>query len=665
MWQSLNIRVQLIIYMTLLVTLIEFSTLLVVNYLYQQDHQRYALEQAEALTKSINNDLLKVIVDPTTDTYADINHRITGFKKVTALRVVDSEMFAIYSYNRAIAGASNQTFDFKHFKLNQPYFSEHNLILKQPILSDGYALGYSIVSVDLSEFLETKKKHLLSLLIIFPLSLVLAFLISRRVSKTYTQPFSTLAESMEKNNIENNVFYPVQTPAQNEIGKLFSGYNKMIKTIKEATKRLKFQSEHDDLTSAYNRFYIEKRVKNQLKNETCSLNCLALIDLDQFSVINNSAGYLAGDELLKMITGYVTKLLPNNATLARIGGDDFYILIENTTEENATELVQNVIKNLSDFRFSWEGEAYTISASLGYVLFKPNQYTFEDLIKAANAAFQKAKSQGRSKIAMFSEGDQEVDRYHHEILIANDIKEALIKGRAKFELYAQAIVPLQYKTKKIGYEILIRMWDSQGNFVAPDDFLPTAERFQLMVEIDIYVLWNFLETVTANPEHIETLHTAHVNLAGSSLNNPDFQSKVKEAVEHFDFPWHKLELEVTETSAVGNFNQAKPFIEYLKKLGIGLALDDFGTGMSSFEYLKSLPFDIVKIDGSFIKDMHTDPSDKAVIRYIQEISALRNQQTVAEYIETEQDVIELTKIGIIYGQGYFLGKPKPLAEWLK
>ena len=185
-----------------------------------------------------------------------------------------------------------------------------------------------------------------------------------------------------------------------------------------------------------------------------------------------------------------------------------------------------------------------------------------------------------------------------------------------------------------------------------------------MSEIDVYVLWTYLETVTKDRAHIEKLHSAHINLAGSSLNNPDFQAKVKEAIEYFDFPWEKLELEITESSAIGSFNMANDFITWLKSKKIGLALDDFGTGMASFEYLKSMPFDVVKIDGSFIKDMHKDPIDKAVIKYIQEIATLKNQETVAEYVETKEDLEELTKIGITYGQGYYLGKPRALSSWL-
>lgn len=208
------------------------------------------------------------------------------------------------------------------------------------------------------------------------------------------------------------------------------------------------------------------------------------------------------------------------------------------------------------------------------------------------------------------------------------------------------------------------MWDSRGEFLPPDQYLSTAERYQLMVDIDIFVLTTYLNTVVTHKEHIDKLHSVHINLAGGTLNNPYFQSCVKNLIKAIDFPWDRLELEVTETSSIGNLVQAQEFISYCKQQGIGFALDDFGTGMSSFEYLKNLPFDIVKIDGSFVRDMLTDPVDHAMIRYTHEISKLRNQETVAEYVETQDDVNELRKIGITYGQGYFLGKPRPLSEWL-
>ena len=470
---------------------------------------------------------------------------------------------------------------------------------------------------------------------------------------------------MKNSDIQQGQYVEVTETSENEVGQLFNGYNQMLSKIESTTEELRFQSQHDALTGLYNRFYIEDQINRVLLDENVGLSALIMLDLDQFNLINNSAEFLAGDELLKMVSNHCQQHLPQNVSLARIGGDDFYLLVEDINEADLTALLNEIIEELKDFRFSWEGQAYSVSASMGAVLFRPNQYTQEELIKAVNNAFQAAKSKGRGKYEVYLECTKASLQYEQDIKIARAIKDALSGERsANFELFAQPIVPLQEPSEKYSYEILLRMKGSEGELISPGEFLPTAERYQLMAEIDSFVLWRYLELVSKHRQHLEKLHIAHVNLSGASLNNPDFQARLKQAVDHFQFPWHKLGLEVTETSAVGNFNQARAFIEYCKNLGIGLALDDFGTGMSSFEYLKSLPFDVVKIDGSFVKDMHTDPTDKAVIRYIQEISALRNQKTVAEYVETEDDVNVLREIGITYGQGYHLGKPKPLSEWL-
>jgi EAL domain-containing protein (putative c-di-GMP-specific phosphodiesterase class I) len=348
-----------------------------------------------------------------------------------------------------------------------------------------------------------------------------------------------------------------------------------------------------------------------------------------------------------------------------LDSDGFILLLKNISFEDAKDFLQVSLEKLNDFRFSNKNETFSISACISLVHFKAFEYTLKELLKASFNSLYSAKASGRNKSHIFDKSDENIKRFSIELETAKFIKEALGNGPSRFELFAQDIVPLQYESDKISYEILIRMWDKDGKFVSPLDFLPTAERYQLMTDIDIHVLWSYLEIVTKDKKHLEKLHSAHINLAGSSLNNIDFQTKVKEAIKHFDFPWEKLELEVTESSAIGSFNKANEFISFLKSEKIGLALDDFGTGMASFEYLKSMPFDVVKIDGSFVKDMHTDPTDKAVIKYIQEIASLKNQETVAEYVETKQDVDELRKLGITYGQGYFLGKPRPLSSWLE
>jgi diguanylate cyclase (GGDEF)-like protein len=636
------------------------SIISTIQKLYTQDREHLAIIQAQTLVQSLNNGLLKAILAPNADNFSDINFRLSGFKSLDGLIVYDNQSNAIFKYKDSQKILSLK----KKLLKNNTIFTPLNLYIKKNILADGYTFGYTLLDINLSKHIKRQKDDLFIIFLIFPFALILSFLISIFLSKSYTKPFALLSSSIKNAHPTTQKIIPLKTNSRNEIKELFDGFNKMMQQIFSSSEQLIYQANHDELTGVYNRFFIENEIVKALKNENCEQYCILNIDIDNFKLINEAAGYQAGDELLKMLSNTYSQILPKDSIFARADGNHFIVLSKIHNKKELTELINNSIDKLSDFRFIWEQKAYAVSSSIGVVTFKAYEYTLNELMKIGNSSLYTAKSLDRNTAYIYKKGDEVSKRFDIELKTASYIKEALNKGASRFELFAQNIVPLQYESSEISYEILIRMWDKDGNFVAPDNFLPTAQRYQLMCDIDIFVLWTYLETVTKNKKHIEHLHSVHINLDGASLNNVSFQRKVKEAVEYFDFPWEKLELEVTETSAVGNFNKANDFIKWLKSVGIGLALDDFGTGMASFEYLKSLPFDIVKIDGSFIKDMHTDPIDKAVIKYIHEIATLKKQETVAEYVETKEDVEELKKIGITYGQGYFLGKPKPLKEYL-
>jgi len=658
-WNALSIRTQLVVFMTLVISLIEAGTLLSIHQLDKKESERFAMDVVQTVTTSLNNDLLQAPLAPSAAAFADINHRISGFKQIRGMIILDSDHNAIMHYGQ-VEGLSvqEQSLFHSHF-----IFAGNRLYSKTPIIAENHTFGYTLLDVDLTQHREAQRQGFYILLALFPIALLVGLLVSWWVSLNFTRPFSRLANAMETHELCDGQYLDIENTKANEVGQLFKGYNKMLHRVELSAQQLRFQSQHDSLTGLYNRFYMEEEIKRVLKGQWLGHSALIVLDLDQFNIINNRAGFLAGDELLKMIANHCNNLIPNNVCIARVGGDDFYLLAEGVKHDTLEALLDHLTRTLSDFRFSWEGQVYSVSASMGAVLFKPNQYTLENLVKAAYGAFHAAKLKGRGKFEIYREEGGERYLYDYDLKMASAIKEAITEGPARFELFAQPIVPLQSESSQFSYEILIRMYGANGELISPDEFLPTAERYQLMADIDMYVLWRYLELVSENPEHVAGLHKAHVNLAGASLNNLDFQTKLKSAVTHFEFPWHKLELEITETSAVGNFTKAKSFIEYCRGMGIGMALDDFGTGMSSFEYLKCLPFDVIKIDGSFVKDMHADPTDLAVIRYIQEISELRKQETVAEYVETQEDVDTLRDIGITYGQGYFLGKPKPLTTW--
>lgn len=663
MWQRLSIRTQLTLLMVLLLTFVELGTLSLVNWFDIKERQIIATEQADTLGRSLNNDLLSALINTNADVLSNINFRIDGFKSVDAIQLFNEKNKAIFSYGKNMYITDDL---FSRLKLDIPFFdSSGRLFVKRAVSADDYIYGVAIIVINPEQYNTRIKENFITLLWIFPIELFIGIVIAWRISLRYSKPFETIATAMQENDIENNKFKSVETTFKNEIGLLFNGYNKMISKIIKTTKVLLYQSHHDSLTGLYNRFAMEKEIDLALQDEKSKSNILINLDLDQFKKVNDSVGHVAGDELLKLIVHSIKQSIPNNSLIARVGGDDFFILLKNTGEQEGMEIAKNLLQEVSDFRFVWQSETLSISASIGLVVFHPFEYTLTNLIKAADIAFYNAKAKGQNKLHIYDENDKDEKQLSSEIQIAGYIKEALKDGPARFELYAQDIVPLQRESSKVSYEILIRMFDSNGNFLSPDEFLPIAERYQLMIDIDKHVLTSYLDIMSSNPEHLEKLEFVHINLAGGTLNQIEFQECVKEAITKYNFPWERLELEVTETSSIGNLLQAQEFINFCKQHGIGFALDDFGTGMSSFEYLKNLPFNIVKIDGSFVRDMLSDPVDHAMIRYTHEISKLRNQETVAEYVETQADVDELRKIGITYGQGYFLGKPRPLADWLK
>jgi len=660
-WNKLSIRSQLILLITALIIITQTISFALISLFDTKERHAIAVEQAQTMVRVLNSDMLESLLNPSANNFAELSFKLSGFQSVDAVILVNAQHEQIFIYGED---------EYTEMLLNstiqgyEPIYDKEHLFLKQTVMDNGHTFGYTLAVLDPEQYQTQVQERFTTLMWLFPIELLFALFIAWRLSLRYTEPFSQLAHVMQSNDVKNNTFTRISTQANNEIKQLFNGYNAMISQIERTTEEMRFQSTHDPLTGLLNRYGFENALELSLHRERHHENVLLKIDLDQFKLINDTASLSAGDAILKLIAHHLHQNLPEESVIARLDADNFAILITDCPPDESKTIAKNLLSSLKDFRFIWEDIPLTTSASGGLVNFISYEYTKAELMKLSDSSVAVAKSKGRNKLHIYHPNDQHNQLLRNKTTIVNQIKEALGNGPCQFELYAQTIEPLQTVSSQISYEILLRLRNGEGRIIPPDSFLPTAEQYNLMADIDSYVLWNFLEAVTQHPEHVEQLRSAHVNLAGSSLNHIDFQKTLKKAIETFDFPWHKLEMEVTETSAVSNLNQASDFIHFFRGVGIGFALDDFGTGMSSFDYLKKLPFDIIKIDGSFVKDMHNDPVDHAVIRYIQEISALKNQETVAEYIETEADLLALKEIGITYGQGYYLGKPKPLSDWI-
>ncbi len=663
MWKKLSIQWQLVLLVFTAMFIVQ-SVTLVIDYRSDiQQRQKMAIEQARTLNLALQNDLLRAVVDPRADNFSDLSFRIEGFRSVENL-VLTVENSEVFQYQRS--GFDMPDLAGVQIDHNQPVFIDNLLVMQSALETDGYHFADVSTYINLRHYQTGINQLIFNKLMLFILELAVAMAFAFWFGKNFTKPFSRLAKAMSEADVANASFPTISDDSSNEIGTLYKGYNELTAEITSSTRLLKYLGEHDNLTGLLNRYAIEKAIGKTLQNCDYANSSLALLDVDQFKLINDGAGHPAGDDLLKQISQIIHNVLDNLGNLARIGGDDFLILFENQSREQTEALCRQIQKALNGYRFNASERSFEISISIGLVHFKAGDFSMQKLLLAADSAFYAAKEKGRGKISIYHQDDADMQKYSSDLANIAIVREALSKnGQARFALHAQAIVPLQYDTDKISYEILIRLYDSEGKMVFPDRFLPTANRFQLMTAIDIYVLWSYLETVCTQPQHLQKLAFVNINLAGNTLNDEEFQERLRIAIKTFDFPWEKLVLEVTETSAVGNLAQASHFIEYCRQQGIRVALDDFGTGMASFEYLKHLPLDIVKIDGSFVRDMLEDPIDLAMVQYVNEISKLRNQETIAEFVELEEHANLLRRIGIDYGQGYYLEKPRPLEEWLK
>lgn len=663
MWQQLRIRTQLVALLGALLTLVALLVLALTVWLDVGERRELAIEQAATLHRALDQDLVRAVIEPTIDRQAELSFRLAGFTPLDALILFDAEHTPVYRYRRT---GATFTLPSSPSALPAPELSATHLSRCEALQAGAGTFGSACYGLNLERYHTGLRERIQSLLMLYALALLMGLGLAVWVGRLYTRPFSALVQVMRANDARANRYTLLHTAARNEIGELYGGYNAMIEQIVRATQDLRYLNHHDSLTGVLNRCGFTLALEHLLGQDTddARTHVLVQLDLDLFRLVNDSAGQLAGDQLLRQVAQLCRDHWPAPAALARIGGDEFFALLPHCDEERGCREARGLLDRIGELRFRWEHAAFDVSASAGLVAFAPGEYQRDELITAVNSALKQAQLRGHQQLHCQRADAERQRRESDERLAANAIKEALRQGPARFELFAQPIVALSGERRALNYEILLRLRTGSGELLSPGLFLPVAEQYQLMSAIDQHVFAAFFEAMTQHPQHLEQLGFASINLSGSTLTHPDFQAWFSDILAQQNFPWPKLVVEVTETTAVGNLPQASDFIARCRVQGVQIALDDFGTGLSSFEYLKSLPFDRVKIDGSFIRDILSDPVDHETVRYIHQIARLREQSTIAEFVETERQLDALRAIGIDYGQGYLLGKPQPLADYL-
>jgi diguanylate cyclase (GGDEF)-like protein/PAS domain S-box-containing protein len=431
----------------------------------------------------------------------------------------------------------------------------------------------------------------------------------------------------------------------------------------ELTQQLFHQSTHDVLTGLFNRLDFEIKVRQAIRDAEMAdrEHCLLYMDFDQFKVINDTCGHIAGDELLKQYASKLSLLVRHEDTLARIGGDEFGLLLHGCSSQQAL-LVANKIQEMTNrFRFLWEGKTFGIGISIGMIGINRQSGSVIEVVSRVDTACHMAKEAGRNRIYVYDEKDQELLARHGQMEWTPRITKALEERR--MVLHYQPIVHNTHLTDiNSHYEILIRMVDESGNLIPPGVFLPAAERYNLIAPIDRWVISEYFRWLAEHPAQLNALELGSINLSGNSFGDEACLRHIESQLREFAIPPEKICFEITETEAISNLAKAQGFIRRLKNQGCNFALDDFGSGFSSYAYLKNLPVDFLKIDGMFVKDIQSDHANYAMVESINHIGHVMGRKTIAEFVENAETLQILNELGIDYMQGYGIAKPGALAN---
>lgn len=473
-----------------------------------------------------------------------------------------------------------------------------------------------------------------------------------------------LSRSGEKHIVEHSI-----APLRDRSNKVIGG----VIVIHDVTDRYKLmqqlshQAIHDPLTQLINRTGFEQRLHETLKSSAEDSNiehAICYMDMDQFKIVNDTCGHSAGDELLSQIAVQLKQHVRKGDTLARLGGDEFGLLLERCPLDKALEIAEKIRRSIESFRFSWEGKSFSVGVSIGVAPFDGTPgASVATLLSSVDQACYIAKSKGRNRIHTYQPGDNESSRWHTEMQWVPHIHRALDDGH--FVLLAQPIALIDSPDEKnTHYEILLRMKAANGDLISPGSFLPAAERYDLMGTLDRWVVGHAIEMLALAWGSNRELSTSTfgINISGAVLSDNSLLTFVKENLDAYQLPPSLLCFEITETVAIANFTHANRFVNELKEIGCRFALDDFGSGFASFSYLKTLPVDYLKIDGSFVRHLADNEVDHTMVDIINQLGHVMGLKTIAEFVENQAILDCLNDLGVDYAQGFHIGRPIPLQD---
>jgi len=434
----------------------------------------------------------------------------------------------------------------------------------------------------------------------------------------------------------------------------YEGWIEDISARKEAEDQLKFLVHHDSLTGLLNRRGFEMDLQRATRAAGSRMICLAYVDLDRFKLVNDLFGHAAGDQILRQMSARMREVIGPPHIPARVGGDEFVVIIDSLPLDEAQALCERLRVTLSDRAYHYQDKAFSVTASIGLIRVLEGMRP-ADALTASDRACAEAKRLGGGSVISFDASSSELMNYLEEIKLVAGMKERL--PVENFFTQFQPIVSLRNPRSSLCYEVLIRMRDASGTVLPPARFIPAAERNGLMTQIDRWVLRSTLEWLDSQPVHRNDVEFCTINLSGASLNDEKFLEDTIALIRDHSHSTRKICFEITESVALYDLNTTRRFVDSVKSFGAMVALDDFGAGYTSFSYLKELPADLVKIDGNFIRDVNSNPANFAITRAVVELAHELGMGCIAEWAENAEIVRSLIQLRIDYAQGYGLCRP--------
>ncbi|MEG3192198.1 EAL domain-containing protein [Lysobacter sp. D1-1-M9] len=451
-------------------------------------------------------------------------------------------------------------------------------------------------------------------------------------------------------------FAPIIADDRSLAGTVFAFRNATV--ARKVAAELNHQATHDPLTGLANRRALERRIGQALKSvvESESGHALLYLDLDRFKVVNDTAGHLAGDELLRQLSGLLKEHLRETDTLARLGGDEFGVLLENCDAGHAEMVAEKLRSTVDQFTYVWKDRSFDLGVSVGMVKIQDDSLSLTDILSHADEACYAAKALGRNRVQIYEPGEHARAQHHTEHEWVEEIKAALNEDR--MFLCSQSIVsvgPAESNDQPDGHvEVLLRMRATNGAIVPPMAFIPAAERYRLMPALDRWVLGSVLGHLVDTPGD-RRLYA--INLSSASLLDESFPEFVRTEITGRRVAPERICFEITESVAIAHLSRAIEMIGELREFGCLFAIDDFGSGMSSFNYLKHLRVDYLKIDGSLVRGVVHDPVHYAMVESINRIGQLMGVRTVAEFVEDDATLEAVRAMGVDCAQGFGVARP--------